>query len=224
MDEKGKNGKTPKGNLPRKEADINTIAAEVAASWEKRPQITLLWTNVDQLKESSAVFGASYAGRKTVKGSRRSVTQEMKETNTEINTATEQVKNYIADLHSKRTASIHYESFGIVRVQGKYYKLPVDNDQRLYALDQLIKGLEQYGLNDRKYGKSYWSELRERFARIKSQAAKADQTSAEHISVKDGEKVLIRKTLNALVHIIKGNYPDTWKEELRAWGFQKEKY
>ena len=32
------------------------------------------------------------------------------------------------------------------------------------------------------------------------------------------------KVLNALVWVLKGNFPDTYKEELRSWGFQKEKY
>ena len=33
-----------------------------------------------------------------------------------------------------------------------------------------------------------------------------------------------RKDLNALIFSIKTNYPDTYREELRAWAFQNEKY
>jgi hypothetical protein len=36
--------------------------------------------------------------------------------------------------------------------------------------------------------------------------------------------VQVRKTLNALVLLIKANYPDTSAAELRQWGFKKEKY
>ena len=34
----------------------------------------------------------------------------------------------------------------------------------------------------------------------------------------------LNKTLRALINLIKANYPDTYKAELRTWGFQKEKY
>jgi hypothetical protein len=34
----------------------------------------------------------------------------------------------------------------------------------------------------------------------------------------------ILKTNNALIHVLKGNFPDTWKSVIREWGFQKEKY
>jgi hypothetical protein len=48
------------------------------------------------------------------------------------------------------------------------------------------------------------------------------------ISIKVGDKNVIKKrlkkALTAIVHGIKSNKPDTYKQELRNWGFQKEKY
>ena len=48
------------------------------------------------------------------------------------------------------------------------------------------------------------------------------------ISVNVGDKNVLKKdlkkALSALVGVIKSNYPDTYKQELRDWGFQKEKY
>jgi len=48
------------------------------------------------------------------------------------------------------------------------------------------------------------------------------------VSEKTGNKNVLKKVLTrglkALVMVLKGNYPDTWKTELRNWGFQKEKY
>ena len=37
-------------------------------------------------------------------------------------------------------------------------------------------------------------------------------------------KADLKKSLNAIVSVIKANYPDNYKQELRNWGFQKEKY
>lgn len=37
-------------------------------------------------------------------------------------------------------------------------------------------------------------------------------------------KKSLTKGLNTIIMALKANYPDTWKTELRNWGFQKEKY
>ena len=47
---------------------------------------------------------------------------------------------------------------------------------------------------------------------------------SRQVSAKNQSKVQVRKTLNALVWLIKANHPDTAPAELRKWGFQKEKY
>ncbi|MDR1678445.1 MAG: hypothetical protein LBR81_01545 [Prevotellaceae bacterium] len=215
--------KAKKSNLPGKEADLNTVATEVAAVWVKHPKITLLWTDAEKFEQAVTTFGTSYAEREDAKGTRQGVTQSLKELNSEINNSVEQLKVYLAATYSKKTAAAHYASLGIVKEKSGY-KLPVDNDRRLYAMEQLIKGLEQHGLSEGKLGTAYWREIATRFAQLKKQAAEADKNSARHVSIKAEQKVQIRKTLNALISVIKGNYPDTWKEELRVWGFQKEKY
>jgi hypothetical protein len=215
--------KTSKSTLPVKEADFNSVAIAVALHWEKNPQITLPWTNPAAFKAATATFGTSFATRAGMKGTRRSVTQDLKEMNKEIDTSIEPLKGYMVDIFGKKNAPAHYEVLGIVRIRN-IYKLPADNDRRLYALEQLLKGIETYDLADRKYGKAYWEDVFARFSAIKQQAFDADKTSAEHISIKTELRKEIRRTLNALILIIKAYNPDTWKEELRVWGFQKEKY
>jgi hypothetical protein len=48
------------------------------------------------------------------------------------------------------------------------------------------------------------------------------------VASKVGDKNILKKDLkkglNAVVLAIKANYPDNYKEELRNWSFQKEKY
>jgi hypothetical protein len=209
--------------LPQKESDLNTVAKDVAAVWATRPEISLVWTGVEQFQQSIGLFGTSYAERADMRGIRRGVTQNLKMLNREINLGTEHLKNYLTEQYSRNTARVHYESVGITKV-GSGYQLPADNDSRLYAIEQLLKGLEEHDLNDRKYGLAYWKDLHTRFAAAKAQASEADRTSTSHVSVKAEQKKQIRKTLNALIYVIKGNYPETWREELRVWGFQKDKY
>jgi len=51
-----------------------------------------------------------------------------------------------------------------------------------------------------------------------------DESVAGKVSEKNVLRDELRKHLFALVNILKGNYPDTYKSEMRVWGFQKEKY
>ena len=37
-------------------------------------------------------------------------------------------------------------------------------------------------------------------------------------------RIEIRKTLNALIYLVKANYPDSYHTELKQWGFQKDRY
>ncbi len=223
MPDEVKSKKSPHGATPRKEADIITIAANVAASWEKRPELTLIWITPDGLKDATGVFKESFTVRNETKGARMVITRTLKSINTEINQSVKYLKGYIADTYQAKDAPAYYTQFGIVKDR-RAYTIPSDNDKRLHALEQLVKAIGQHGMSDRKYGQQYWTNLYEQFVQAKNQAAESDSTSAEHINIKTGQKAVIKKALNALIYLIKANYPDSWKEELRVWGFQKEKY
>lgn len=211
------------GNVPRKEADLITASTNVKAAWDKRPGLTLQWTTPVQFGQTITTFEQSFAERNKVKGARPAITLMLGTVNSEIDKSAEHVKNYISETYSKKEAPAHYGRFGIVKENNKF-RLPGDNDKRLHALDMMIEAIVQDGLADRKYGETYWRNLKTRFAEAKSLAYTGDSASAEHVGIKTEQKEVILQTLRSLILIIKGNYPKSWKEELRVWGFQKEKY
>ena len=65
--------------------------------------------------------------------------------------------------------------------------------------------------------------LKHKFSLL-TQATATDGTVSIKVSSKNVLKDRVKKTMNCLISVIRGNYPDTYKAELRAWGFQKEKY
>lgn len=223
MAEEVKIRKKSRSTLPGKEADIISLVGEVVAAWDNHPNITLIWVKPEELKNATAQLADSYRIRETEKGNRAAVSHMMREVNTEINGAIPYVKNYIADMFSVREAQSHYPQIGLVKVGG-VYGLPNDQNKRLLALDQMVRGIGQLGLNDRKFGLQFWEDIRKRFSEVKGKASESDSTSAEHVGIKADRKTFILEVLNSLVLAIKANYPRTWKEELRVWGFQKEKY
>lgn len=215
--------KKSKSNIPQAEADLISVATLVADTWQTRPDLTLIWADPPGMKKTIETFKASFVERNELKGSRAIITQTLKEINAEINQSLKHVKSYIAELYTVNKAPTYYAQFGIVK-KNKVYRIPADNDNRFHSLGQMVKAISEHGLDDRIYGKAYWEDIYNRFSEAKVQASETDSSSSGHVSVKSGQKPVIRKTLNALIHIIKGNYPDSWKEELRVWGFQKNKY
>ncbi|MDR1172832.1 MAG: hypothetical protein LBL24_10290 [Bacteroidales bacterium] len=223
MSEEVKSKKSRQGATPRKEADIITVAANIAASWKNRPGLILAWTTPDSLTDAAGIFKTSVTVRNETKGDRAVITRTLQSINTEVDQSVRYVKGYIADMFQAKEAPVYYGQFGIAKERGRF-KMPDDNDKRQLALEQMVKAIDRHGMGDRKYGNPYWTNIYEQFVQAKSRASDSDSSSAEHVSIKTEQKALIRKTLNALIHLIKANYPDTWKEEMRIWGFQKEKY
>ena len=116
-----------------------------------------------------------------------------------------------------------YATFGI-QSKGGHYNLPDDIDGRAAALGTLLTAIRDNGLDDKEYGRAFWDDIKARFDELASQTTSLSST----ISVKVGDKKELKKelllALNSLIKAVQANYPHTWKEELRAWGFQKERY
>ncbi len=102
--------------------------------------------------------------------------------------------------------------------------LPKDHDDRRTALTLLLEGLEAEGFGKNTYGTAFWKDVKERFDASLEQATGTDSGVSRTTGNKNKLKKGLRKGLTVIVLAIRANYPDTWKTELRNWGFQKEKY
>ena len=212
-----------KPNIPVKEADFITVAKDIKVAWDKYSGLQLNWTNPLEFGMSISIFEESFRGRSEVKGVRSEVSNDLRKINTEINQSVEVVKGYIIERYNKKEASVYYPQFGIVKA-GNRYALPNDNDRRRLALEQMLSGINSNEMNDKTYGKAYWEGIKSSFGEIFAKSRTTDSESKDYVSNKAAQRIMISKTLNALICLIKANYPDTYKDELRKWGFQKEKY
>lgn len=211
------------GNIPKNVAELVELSKRALKEWNKYPFYYIKWTTPEQFEKSINLFENSFEGRITAKGARSVITSELKTVNTEIDDNLKYVKNYIVDLYSKKDAPAHYPEFGIVKV-GSNYMLPRDNDKRLFSIRQLVEAIKHPELANKKYGSEYWEDVLVRFNIAKDSAATKDSASSQYITDRDEQKVLVVQTLNSLIYLIKACYPTNWREELRIWGFQKEKY
>ena len=210
-------------SLPAKELELGAIATLASAKWTVSTWLTLLWLTPAEFATLVVNYKAALTIRNISGGTKKGVVQSMKLINKEIDDAMVYVKGYILEIFKKDRAKSMYATFGIQSKDG-HYNLPDDIDGRAAALGTLLTAIRDNGLDDKEYGRAFWDDIKARFDELASQTTSLSST----ISVKVGDKKELKKelllALNSLIKAVQANYPHTWKEELRAWGFQKERY
>jgi hypothetical protein len=209
-------------NIPRKDADVNTTGSAVVAKWKLTPAITLLWITPAQHESNVNAFNATLADRNITGGSRMAVTKTLKNNDTLIDKGVAGIKNLLVNKYEGDAAS-YYPQFGIEHVR-KNFIIPRDRNKRLAALKLMVSGIAAHGFGTAKYGTAYWQPILDEYQTLMEQASKVDGTVSNKVSAKNELRKTIVKTHNALISVLKGNYPDTYKSVIREWGFQKEKY
>lgn len=190
--------------------------------WSSKPEITLIWSSAEYFNQITTEYDQILNNR-IKEGSRRPITtKKLTDLDKEINKGINFIKIYLKELYGENDKS-RYAQYGIVK-SGVSYKILIDRANRINALELIIASLKQDGLNDRTYGKDFWENIRNQYIPLKKEAADIDKLISEKVSRKNALKQEIKEHLYALINVLKGNYPKTYKSELRAWGFQKEKY
>ena len=210
-------------NVPVADIDFGNVVGKVSAKWETSAWLTLLWITAPEFKIISNNYKSTLTTRIQTGNNRPQITQALKNINKEIDDRLSNVKGYIADKYGKEVAISYYASFGI-EFSNKTYRLPLDQNKRSEALDLMVSAISANGLEDKTYGKDYWLGIQGKFNELLASASNTDSAVSNKVGNKNALKKELKKALNSIVLVIKGNYPETYKQELRAWGFQKEKY
>ena len=210
-------------NVPVADIDFSNVVGKVRDKWEASPWLTLLWITFSEFKAKADDYQTTLTQRLQTGKNRPQITQSLKKLNKEIDEKVANVKGYIADKYGKDSAVSYYPSFGI-EFYKKSYLMPKDQNSRSEALELMIKGIDANGFNDKTYGKTYWTNIKTQFDSLLQTASTTDGSVSNKVGDKNELKKGLKKALNAIVLSVKANYPDTYKQELRTWGFQKEKY
>ncbi|GAB4335756.1 MAG: hypothetical protein OHK0038_13630 [Flammeovirgaceae bacterium] len=221
VEEKIKPQKT--GNVPTKQADIVTLTDTIVKKWATSPEITLVWMKAEDFAVIAQDFKNSLTQRIDAGSGRQSKTKLLQNLDKEINKMVENLKIGILNKFGKEDGKSYYSEFGIIKVNNSF-KIPFDRNQRQQALATLIKGLEKHQIKVANYPLNTIKEMQTQFNALVEEAKQIDSNVSSEVSTKNELLKQIIKVINALIYVIRGNYPDTYKAELRSWGFQKEKY
>ncbi len=210
-------------NIPAADIDLKDVAKQVSDTWLTKPSMTLIWLTQEDFSDIVESYETTLMSRKSTGSTRPIITGKLKNLDFTLDKDVENIKVYLEDKYGKTDAPSYYAAFGIVK-EDHVYKLPHDRNERLAALELLVPAITTHGFQTKQFGLTYWTGQKTLYDSLLTQATTIDGTVSSKVGDKNVLKAQIKKALNALIHIIIGNYPDTYKTELRSWGFQKEKY
>jgi hypothetical protein len=211
------------GSMPDRDIDLMDVSKNVSDSWIANPQITLLWKNSATFKKEVDSYADNLVDRIDTGTKRPGVTLSLMQQDKQIDEGVTEVKIYIAKKFKKANAPAQYPRYGIVKV-GDTYKMSLDRNQRKATLGLMVKAIAEDGFGEEEYGSNFWKAIQADYtASVDAAGANAGNVS-EKVATKKMQKRGIRKVLKALRKALEANYPDTYREMLRKWGWQKERH
>ncbi len=207
---------------PNADTDKITVLANMLPKWDETI-LPVAWMKKTRLQTIYETYISLLQNRKTKGAKRGGVSGELSLLDSEMDVSIEFVKNRLAEhLRSKSAAFARYREFGIRKEDS--YKLPSNREERIDALRMLIEALAQYNFVGFEFGADYWTTLRDRYVLLTQEARQTDGTVSGNVGDLKSIRAEVDRFNSAFVLIVRGNYPDTWQQVLREFGFQKEKY
>jgi hypothetical protein len=170
-----------------------------------------------------AAYEQAVSGRIMIRGERPLKTASLKQLDNDIDKAAARVKIYTTAKYERGNCTDIYPVFGLVK-DGGAYRLPRDRQKRLAALNLMITGIDSEGFGSKPYGTAFWTDMRDQYATALSAATGSAMTVSTTARDKNALKAQILKVMKALQKALEANYPDTYKQAWRAWGWLKEHY
>lgn len=209
-------------NMPTRMAELLAVATRVYESWDET-KLPLLWCTRTEFKGYIDEMAKQLASGKSAGATRRQITKELRDTNARINAAAGDLKRLLF-IKYKSDYKVYMADAGIKTV-GKNYSFPKNQQERILALDMACSFVERNpALTTPELNLTHWQEMRADYIAHVNSAVNKDSSVTESSIKKSKYKENIVKTLNSIIWLIRANYPDSYQQEIRRWGFHKEKY
>jgi hypothetical protein len=206
--------------IPATDVDFGNIIKLISTKWAASPWLTLVYLTSAQFTVKATAFQTTLAARQQSGSTRSQTTKALKTLDKSIDNGLVYIKNYLLDKYKKESYKSYYAAFGILS-NGQY---PKDQNSRSAAVKLTIDAIAANGFGTKEFGTAFWTGIKTQYDALLTTASTTDSTVSTKVGDKNALKAELKKALNSIIFVIKGNYPDTYKQELRNWGFQKEKY
>ena len=212
-----------KQTVPTADIDFGAVAKSVSAKWTANNWLTLKWLTAANFATEAANYNETLQVRLNAGSIKPQNAKAAVNLEKQMDDALSYVKGYIVEKYKKESAASYYPAFGIVH-RGNRHILPTDREARIAALDLMIGAIETHGFQEKEFGTDFWSNMKIELEDLVSQSTSVGGKISIAVGDKNVLKNNLKKGFNSIILSIKANYPDTYAQELRSWGFQKEKY
>jgi hypothetical protein len=199
------------------------VAKTVAENWVANPAITLVWKTSANFNAEVLAYAASLEGRIDTGALRTGQTLTLLQLDQQIDAAVGEVKTYIEGKYKKANAPAQFPRFGIPKSSAGYI-MSRDRNNRNTALNQMIKSIADEGFADKEFGTAFWTGTKTSYEAALKLASTTTGNVSGQVATKNQQKDAITKVFASLLFVLHGNYPDTYKETIRQWGWKKESY
>jgi hypothetical protein len=212
--------------IPAGDLDFGTVANDAITKWKAEPWLTLQYISQGDAQQKVDLFNEIIGNRKEDGSDRPQVTVALKTVNEEIDGSLKYVKGYLSEEHGEEGKAVvqsYYPAFGILK-KGNTFEIPTDASNRAKALDLMLKGIKDNQFENKKYGLAFWTDIKTRYDALVKLSRDLDGGISDYVGEKNLLKEELHEILISLSIVLEGNFPKTYREQLRKWGFQKEKY
>lgn len=209
-------------NLPATEVALIATAQDVLATWEQESDFKVNWISPSEFRTLLQEYKTFVAEMKT--GYQKSAAlKEMKELDKKINTCLAYVKGYLFNDYGKDESVKRYKEFGIEKA-GYLYRLPIDMDMRLLALQEMVSALARYKYDHQKYALNFWKEILKEYKELRDEIVQEATDTSEASEKRKDLRAQVEQILNGLIQEVKARYPKSYEQEIQRFGFTKMKY
>ena len=221
----GDGGKKPVRTraLPQADIDLMDVGKKVAATWQVNPQITLVWKKPGDFAGDVTAYAGSLESRMDTGSQRPAQALTLKQLDGQIDFAVGEVKVYIEKKYKRANATAQFPRFGINKINTAYL-MNRDRNNRKAALKLMVDSIAADGFADEEYGTSFWTGIKTAYDAALDVASKTTGAVSGKVADKNQLKKTVEKVMSSLMFVLRGNYPDTYKEIYRQWGWKKESY
>lgn len=203
-----------------------TVAPAYAAGAAATPSVVLIWQPPTSFTAMTADLAEHLAEANNAKADLSPNAEAIDKLDLEINQRLGNVRNYLENQYEDEaddTVRGYLPALGF-KMQHDCYVFPKGQKDRLNALETLLTGLAKHGIDGRKYGLTYWTDLRDKY---KQALADAGDDSGAVSTVVDAKNELldqVTEVLRAIYYLLRAQFPKSWRAKLRAYGYREEGY
>ncbi len=208
--------------IPPADAPFHGLINRLLSSLIEDP-LPLAFTTIEEITSSVEKFNLHFTYKYGTSATLVSVNSAKSKLVREMAAKGKFIKSYIAEDLGESVKYSFYLEFGF-KHENKKYQWPKNAEDIRKSGPMLLKAIQKYGMQERKFGLSYWKNILEEFIALDDQTLGDKGEVSISTSDKNIERGFLTQVIKAVILLTKGMYPYNWEAQLKKRGFFKDRY